>query len=91
MTIYIPDVTLPNQNTRMVDALSEAELEDLSLKTTFQEVLNFQRQHVIETHAGLVEHTNAHKTTYEGVTLKQTLRVLCIELEQLTSGTPNFR
>ena len=59
----------------MVDGLSQTALEDLSLETTLQEVLNLEGQHVIETHTGLVEHTNANETTNEGVTLEQTCQV----------------
>ena len=43
----------------MVDGLGQASLEDLSLETTLQEVLDLEGQHVIETHAGLIEHTDA--------------------------------
>jgi hypothetical protein len=83
-------MTLPNQNSRMVNALCKAEFEYLGLQATLQEVLNLKSEHVIETHARLVEHTNAHKTTNECIALEQTLRVLVIELQQLTSGTTNF-
>ena len=74
----------------MVDGLGQTALEDLSLETTLQEVLNLEGQHVIETHTGLVEHTNANETTNEGVTLEQTLGVLGIELQELTSSTTNL-
>ena len=74
----------------MVDGLSQTTLEDLGLKTTLQEILNLEGQHVIETHAGLIEHTNADETANEGVTLEETLRVLVIELEQLTSRTTDL-
>ena len=74
----------------MVDGLGQTALEDLSLGTTLQEVLNLEGQHVIETHTGLVEHTNANETTNEGITLEQTLGVLGIELQELTSSTTNL-
>ena len=74
----------------MVDRLGQAALEDLGLETTLQEVLDLKGQHVIETHAGLVEHTDAHETANERVTLEQTLRVLVVELEQFTSGTTDL-
>ena len=82
---------LPDEHTSVVDGLGKAALEDLRLKTAFQEVLDLQGQHVIETHARLVEHTDADETTDEGVTLKKTLGVLVVELEQLTSGTTDLR
>jgi hypothetical protein len=62
----------------MVNALCEVGLEDLRLETTFQEVLHLQRQHVIQTHAALIQHTNPHKPTNEGVTLEETLGILVI-------------
>lgn len=83
-------MTLSDQNTRVVNALCEVGLEDLRLETTFQEILHFQRQHVIQTHAGLVQHTNPHEPTNEGVTLEETLGILVIELEQLTGCTSDF-
>lgn len=82
---------LPNQDTGMVDALRETGLEDLSLQPTLQEVLDLEGQHVIETHTRLVEHTNADEPTDKGVTLKETLGVLRVELEQLTGSTTNLR
>ena len=83
-------MALADENTSVVDALSETALEHLSLEATLQEVLNLQGKHVIETHAGLVEHTNSDKTADEGVTLEQPLGILVIELEQLTSSTTNL-
>ena len=89
--VNIPDVPLADKHTSVVDGLGQAALEDLSLEATLQEVLNLQGQHVIQTHAGLVEHTDANETTDEGVTLEKTLGVLGVEFEQLTGGTTNFR
>src|SRR5882762_4435577 len=74
----------------MMNALSQTTFEDLSLKPPLQEIFNLQRQHVIKPHSRLVQHTNAHKSTNESVTLKEALGVLIIKLEELTSGTTNF-
>ena len=46
------------------------ELEDLGLETTLQKVLSLEGQHVVETHASVVEHTDTHKTADQGVTLE---------------------
>ena len=73
-----------------MNTLCQIGLEHLRLQPAFQKVLDFQRQHVIETHAGLVEHTNTDETTDEGVALEKTLWVLVIELEQLTGSTTDF-
>lgn len=86
-----PDVSLADQHTRVVDRLREAGLEDLGLETALQEILDLERQHVIETHTRLVEHTDADEPADERVTLEKTLGVLRVELEQLTSGTTNLR
>ena len=81
---------MPDEDTGVVDALSETTLEDLSLETTFQEILDLQSQHVIETHAGLIEHTDADEAANKGVTLEKTLGVLVVELEKLTGSTTDF-
>ena len=83
-------MSLPDQDAGVVDGLRETTLEDLRLETTLQEVLNLEGQHVIETHARLVEHTDADETANEGVTLEETLGILVIELEQLTGSTTNL-
>ena len=85
-----PDVPLPDQDARVVDGLRETALEDLGLETTLQEVLDLEGQHVIETHAALIEHTDADEPADEGVTLEETLRVLGVELEQLTRRTTDL-
>jgi hypothetical protein len=53
-----PNVPLPDQNTSVMNTLSETALEHLSLKPPLQEILDLQSQHVIETHATLIEHTD---------------------------------
>jgi len=69
-----------------MDRLGETELVHASLEAALQEVLNLEGQHVIELHAGLVEHTDTDQTTNEGVAFEETLRVLLVEREQLTVG-----
>jgi hypothetical protein len=60
------------------------------LQATLQKVLNLKGKHVIETHARLVEHANADKSTNERIAFEQTLWILVIELEQLTRSTTDF-
>ena len=81
---------LTDEDTGVVDRLGEATLEDLGLETTLQEVLNLEGEHVIETHARLVEHTDTDETADKSVTLEETLGVLGVELQELTSGTTNL-
>jgi len=85
----IPDVTLADEDTGVVDGLGETELVDAGLETALQEVLDLQGQDVIELHAGLVEHTDAHETADQGVTLEETLGVLLVEREERTGHVSN--
>lgn len=56
----VPDVSLDNEDTGVVDALCKTALEDLGLETALKEVLDLKGEHVVEPHAALVEHTNAN-------------------------------
>jgi len=85
------DVALADEDTSVVDRLGEAELEDLGLETALKEVLGLKGKDVVETHARVVEDTNANKTTDKGVALEEALRVLLVELEELTSRTTDLR
>jgi hypothetical protein len=90
MSQDIPNVSLSDENTRMMYAFRQSELENLSLQPSLQEIFDLQRQHVIEPHASLVQHANAHKPANEGVALKQTFGVLVVELEEFTSGAADL-
>lgn len=63
----LPDVTLADQDTGMMEGLGQSQLEDLGLQAALQEVLDLQAQHVIELHAGLIQHSNADQTTQQRV------------------------
>jgi len=84
------DMSLPDEDTGVVDGLGEAELEDLGLETTLHEVLQAQTQHVIELHFALVEHADTHQTTQQSVTFKETLGVLLFPGQQLTGSGADF-
>lgn len=86
----VPNVALVDEHTSVVDAAGETALVHLGLQATLQEVLDLEGQHVIELHARLVEHTDADETANDGVTLKETLGVLLVELEQLTGSTTDL-
>lgn len=73
-----------------MDRLGQAALENLGLKSSLQEIFDLQGKHVIKSHAGLVEHTDANEPADEGVTLEETLGIFVVEFEQLTSSTTNF-
>ena len=86
----IPDVTLTDEDTGVVDGLGEAELVHAGLETTLQEVLDLKGKDVIELHAGLVEDTDTHQTANEGIAFEETLRVLLVEGEELTGSTTDL-
>ena len=85
-----PNMSLPDQNTGMVDALCQSTLKHLSLQTSLQEIFDLKSQHVIETHTRLVQHTDTDETTNESVSFEETFGVFLFEFKQLTSSTTNF-
>lgn len=83
--LELPDVTLADQDTGMMDTLCQPELVDTSLQSSLQEIFDLERQDVIEFHAGLVQHPDPNETANEGISFKQSLRVFLIECQKLTS------
>lgn len=79
-------MTLSDENASVMDGLGETDVEDLGLETTGQEVLDLQAEHVIELHLGLVQDTDAHETSQKGVALEESLGVLLVQREEITSG-----
>ena len=61
---------LADEDTGMVDALGESELEDLCLQPPLQEIFNLQAQDVIELHLTLIQHTDPHQTPEQSITWK---------------------
>ena len=80
---------LLDEHAGVVDALGQPQLVHAGLQATLQEVLDLEGQHVIELHARLVQHADAHQTPDQGVALEQALGVLLVEGEQLTVGPPS--
>lgn len=64
----LPNVPLADEDTGMMDALGKSQLEDLSLQPPLQEILDFEAQDVIEFHLTLIQHTNPHQTSEQGIT-----------------------
>lgn len=73
------------------DTSHSPKLEHLGLEPSLQEVLGLEGEHVVETHAGVVEHTDTDETADQGVALEQALGVLIVELEEVTGGTTDLR
>src|SRR3569833_38872 len=78
------DVSLADQEARVVDRLGQTQLIDQGLEAALQEVLDLEGQHVIELHARLVQHADADETANEGIAFEETLGVFLVEGEQLT-------
>ena len=62
---------LSDEHTSVVDALGQPQFEYLGLQPSLQEVLQLETEHVIELHAGLVQHSDTHQPSQEGVAFKQ--------------------
>ena len=77
-------MALTNEHTGVVDRLGKTELVHARLQTTFQEIFDLKGQHVIELHAGLVEHTDTHETANERIAFEETLGILLVEGKKLT-------
>lgn len=78
---HIPNMPLLNQNSSMMNALRKTELVDTSLQTALQEIFDFEGEHVIELHAGFVEHTDADETADQGVAFEEAFWVFFFERE----------
>lgn len=84
------NVALDDQNSGVVNRLGKTGLEHLGLQTSLQKVLDLEGEHVIETHAGFVEHTDSDQTSDNGVTFEQSLGVLVVKLKQFSGSTTNL-
>ena len=69
------NVSLANKNARMMNGLGQSKLEDLGLQTSFQEILDFEAQNVIQLHSVFVKDSNTDQTT----------GILVLQGEQVTS------
>jgi hypothetical protein len=73
-------VPLANKHSGVMDTPGHASFKDLSLQSPLHEIFNLQGQHVIQSHPGFIQHTDANQTTNEGIAFKQTFGILCLEL-----------
>merc|ERR1719300_1831397 len=76
------DMPLSDQNTCMMDRLSESQLENLGLKTTLQEIFNLEAENIIELHLTLVQDSDSDQTSKECVSLEQSLGILLLKGQQ---------
>ena len=66
--VTLPDMSLADQHSCMMDALGQSQFEDLGLQAALQEILEAQTQHVIKLHLALIQYAHANQTTQQGVT-----------------------
>ena len=74
----------------MVNTFCQVALENQCLQTALQEILDLQSQHVVQSHAGFIEHPGPDKTANQGITLEQSLGILLVKLEEFTSGATDL-
>jgi hypothetical protein len=70
--------------------LNSPALEDLGLQPPLQKVLDLEGQDVIQPHPRVIEHSDPHESSDQGVTLEETLGVLVVELQELSGGTSDL-
>ena len=79
---------LPDQHPRVMDTLRQSKLINASLQPPLQEVLDLEGKHVIELHAGFIEHTDTDKTANEGIAFEKTLWIFFFHGQELTVDSP---
>lgn len=84
------DVSLSDQDSGVVDRLGKTKLVNAGLQSALQEIFDLEGKHVIELHAGFVEDTHSDQSSNEGVTFEESLWVLLLESQELTSSTSNL-
>lgn len=84
------DVSLGDKNTGVVNGLGEAKLEDLSLESSLQKVLNTEGKNVIELLLVLAQNTSTYKTSDKSISLEKTLGVLLVSGQKITGRTTDL-
>ncbi|EDK39594.2 40S ribosomal protein S9-B [Meyerozyma guilliermondii ATCC 6260] len=84
------NVSLSNQHSSVVDRSSQTQFENLSLQSSLQEIFWFQSQDVIQLHLVLWQHTNLHQSSDQSITFEQSLWVLLVSGQQVTSGSSDL-
>merc|ERR1712203_1005511 len=85
-----PDVSLPDQDSSVVNRLSKPELENLSLQSTLQEIFNLETEHEIELHLGFVQDSNPYEPPEKSISLEEPFLVFLFKSEQLSGSRPDL-
>lgn len=80
----VPDVTLADEHSGVVDGLGEPSLEDKGLEAPLEEVLDGEGEHVIELVLGLVQEPVAVHAAEKGLALEDAARALLVQGQELT-------
>ena len=86
MQQHQPDVALANEDTCMVERLREILLEHQSLKAATHDVSSLDTQHIIQLALVLIKKTQTRAAAEKSLTLENTLGILLIESEKISSG-----
>lgn len=84
------NVSLGDQNSGVVDRSGQTQLENLGLQSSLQEVLDSQGQDVIQLHLVLGQDTNSHQSSDQSVTFEQSLLILLVSGQQVTSSSSDL-
>ncbi len=79
-------MSLPDDDSGMMNGLCEAQFEHLSLQSSLQEIFDSKTQDVIELHPAFVEDTDSDQSSEKCVSLKKATRVLLGQRQQ-SSGS----
>lgn len=80
------DVSLTDQDTSVVDGLSQTALEDLSLKTSLEHLLAGHGEGVIELSLSLVQQTHSDQLSQQSLSLELSGLVVLVQSQQVTSS-----
>jgi len=81
--IYIPDVSLPDKNSSMMNGLSHTRFEYKCLKPAFKKILNSESQDIIEFVLSFIKKTMLKHSSQQRFTLKDTTRIFLIKGQQI--------
>lgn len=85
------NVSLGDQHSGVVDRSGKTQLEHLGLQSSLQEVLWSQGQDVIQLHLVLWQDTDSHQSSDQSVTFEQSLLILVVSGQQVTSSSSDLR
>merc|ERR1719233_2438892 len=89
-TCFLTLMSLPDQDSSVVDRFSKPELEDLGLQSTLQEIFNLETEHEIELHLGFIQDSNPYEPPEKSISLKEPFLVFLFKSKQLSGSRPDL-